>query len=151
MHASPFFTLPLIVFQSLVICGFTVWRAYRLGVGRAQPSQLLIRRAEIGGFMLARGRFLEKLDQSIDGQRYLGAGSAMLLHRQLDLGSLRPLTVETQGLYRTADSFYFLLKGEFRAHGEHSDLTKAWIEPLTHDQAKDWALRYSNGIDVSHV
>lgn len=151
MLASPFVTLPLIVFQFLIISGFVAFCAYRIGFNKAKPSPFFTWQSEAGAYLMARSRFLGKLVETIDGKRYVGITSALLLHPQLELGSLRPMTVETAGLYRTADNLHFLLRGEFRACGEQSDLKKAWIEPMSHEQAQDWALRYSNGRDVSHV
>ena len=54
-------------------------------------------------------------------------------------------------LYRTADQFDFLLKGDFKLNGQYSEMEKMCIEPMTRTEAKSWALLHAAGQDVSHV
>lgn len=145
------FLIPVVVSQGLLIAAGAAVFAYRWGIQKATPSALTLWKAELADFFLGRARFLSDLDQEIDGKRYRGVSSALLLHRELELGSCRPIWVPTEGLYRTAEGQNFLLKGEFVAAQENSRFEKLWIEPLTLEQAQHWALRYSNGRNVSHV
>lgn len=126
-------------------------KAKQIVLGKLRSSTNARSLCELAIFFVNRSSFLSALNFQIDGVVYRGAASALLLTRRFEFGGIRPSTATMECLYRTSNQLHFLFKGNIYLNGEFSRMERMWIEPLSHAEAKEWALLHAQGRDVSHV
>lgn len=139
------------------ICGFAIGMVFGKELYRA--SELTIVRAGLGTLFQTRNEFLHQLDQTIDGHRYLGAGSALIMSKPLNGGTgpdgaLRAndrVTQTIESLYRTGDGLDFLVLATFDFDGAKSSVSDFRIRALTPDEALDWTRLYAGKRGIARV
>ena len=139
------------------ICGFAIGMAFGKKLYRA--SELTIVRAGLATLFQARNEFLHQLVVTIDGRRYVGAGSALILSKPLTGGSgpngaLRitdRVTQTIESLCRTADGLDFLMLATFHFLGAYSEATDFRIRALTTDEAQAWTRVYAGKRGIALV
>ena len=141
-----------------VTAGFAFYLGFLRGKKAASPSSKTIIGEALCVLFLGRTEFLFGLNETIDGRRYIGLGSALLLSKQFDglvpgrgLQSTDDLSQTMENLWRTATGLDFLLLANYHFAGVNSTISDFRIQALTREEAVRWAQRHAEGRDIAHV